>query len=93
MFWDQEVSYKEEVRKKEYKLTYSILETVYDTIYKNTWHKLSPTHALWQMIRADEKTKGANWDILKENNGKSFIWVTDKYLTLLQLKGAYLDRQ
>ena len=93
MFWDQAASYKEEVRKKEYKLTYSILETDNEQIYKKTWHKLDPTFSLWRLIISDENTKGSHWDIVKENDGKSFIWVTDKYLTLLEIKGACFDRQ
>jgi hypothetical protein len=88
MFWDQTPSYKEEIRKREYKLTYSIIETVHERIHKNTWYKLNLSDNLWYMIVRDKQNKGANWDVIKENNGTSFVWVTDKYLTLLHLKGA-----
>lgn len=94
MYWDQTPSYsKEEVRKKEYNLTYTILDTVHDTIHRQTWYKLKLTHALWSMIMQDKGRRGANWDIIKEITGESYIWVTDKYLTLLNIKGAYLETE
>lgn len=94
MYWDQTPSYsKEEIRVKEYYLTYAVLDTVYDTIHKQTWHKLRLTHALWIMIVQDKGRRGANWDIIKEITGQSYIWVTDKYLTLLNVKGAYRDTE
>lgn len=94
MYWDQTASYsKEEVRKKEYNLTYTILDTVHDTIHMQIWYKLKLTHALWSMIVQDKGRQGANWDIIKEITGQSYIWVTDKYLTLLNVKGAYRDTE
>lgn len=94
MYWDQTPSYsKEEIRKKEYNLTYAVLDTVHERIHKKIWYKLRLTHALWKMITQDKDTRGANWDIVEEINGQSYIWVTDKYLTLLNIKGAYLETE
>jgi hypothetical protein len=94
MYQYQELSYSQEaIRKKEYDLTYSVLDTVHETLYKQTWHKLKLTYALWRMITQDKGRQGANWDIVKEIDGQSYIWVTDKYLALLNVKGAYCETE
>ncbi len=86
MFWDQEPSSTQEKSKKP--LEYTVLETEFERIYKKTWYKLEPSHYLWRMIIDDVAGQGTHWYINKEITGKSFIWVTDKYLTLLCVKGA-----
>lgn len=69
------------------KPSYRILETLYERIYKKTWHKLSVNPTLKDMI---EKIPGenTNWERHKELNGARFYWVTDPTLTMLTLQGA-----
>jgi hypothetical protein len=66
---------------------YNILETVYDRINKQTWHKLSANRTMKVLIM-QTPGKGTNWDLGLENNGAKYYWVTDKTLTLLQLQSA-----
>lgn len=66
---------------------YNILETVYDRINKQTWHKLSANRTMKVLIM-QTPGKGINWEIGSENNGAKYYWVTDKTLTLLQLQSA-----
>lgn len=66
---------------------YSILETINEQIYKKTWLKLATNRPMKTLI-AEIPGKNENWELVKENTGAEFYWVTDKTLTLLHLKGA-----
>lgn len=66
---------------------YSVLETITERIYKKTWHKLATNKTMKKLI-AETPGKNENWELVKENTGTEFYWVTDKTLTLLHLKGA-----
>ena len=65
---------------------YSILETVEDRITGTVWHKLKTNEKAARLILALKATK--SFDIHTEPSGKSFIWVTDKLLTLLHIQGV-----
>ena len=86
MFWDQET--------KEYvdygvdkSLTYRILDTVFDRLSKKTWIKLDSNPRLANLI-IKSKGRDENWELIEEINGGHYLWVTDKFLTLLQIQGA-----
>lgn len=73
-------------------LQYRILETQKDPLSQQTWHKLSVQYHLWHMIlHRDCNLRNRNWDIIQEIDGTNWIWVTDQYLTLLQIQGAVHD--
>lgn len=82
------ITYVKVLQYQEKDMSYDILETVHERLYGNTWHKLILTHSLWKMITEDKKCRGSSWDKIKEITGETYIWVTDKYLTLLEIKGA-----
>jgi hypothetical protein len=67
--------------------TYTILETVFERIYKKTWYKLDANRELKYII-ANLPGENLNWEYVKENNGAYYYWVTDQTLTLLQIQGA-----
>lgn len=87
MFWDQTVGDKLLNQWKNTPPKYDILETVYERIHKQTWHKLSANRTMKVLIM-QTPGKGGNWDHVSENDGTKYYWVTDKTLTLLQLQGA-----
>lgn len=88
MFWDQEtkgyLDYDFEFDKVP---SYRVLETVFERVYKKTWYKLDVNRRLWHIITTS-KGQNENWELVKENNGAKFLWVTDKMLTLILLQGA-----
>ena len=86
MFWDQKASTVSS-KKQESVLEYTILETVYERIYKKTWYKLDANSALKYII-STLPGENLNWEYYKENNGAYYFWVTDKTLTLLSIRGA-----
>jgi hypothetical protein len=93
MFWDQKSSNgiplnNQQIFKKN-SIYYRILETEKDRSSRHVWHKLFISDDLWYLIFCkDSRLRGHNWDIVKEIDGTSFIWVTDQYLTVLQIQGA-----
>lgn len=64
---------------------YDILETVDDTITGTVWHKLLTNAKATELI---PKSKAySQWEIIEENTGKKFLWVTDQFLTVLHIQG------
>ena len=87
MFWDQAVSDTLLDQWKHVTPKYTVLETVHDRIYKQTWHKLAANRTM-KLLISRMPNRGANWDLITENDGTQFYWVTDKTLTLLAIQGA-----
>jgi len=64
---------------------YDILETEEDSITGTVWHKLDVNEKATRLIIHSKAY--SQWDYRTELSGKIFIWVTDRLLTILHIKG------
>ena len=66
---------------------FRVLSKERDHISKVTWNKLYSNHKMRELI-INSGTENVNFQCVNEITGEEFYWVTEKFLTVLMIKGA-----
>lgn len=66
-------------------MKYTIIDREYNTLYKKLWYKILPDQRCLTFIK---QHPSADAHVHYEITGESYLYITEKYATLLGIAGA-----